>query len=163
MHEDLADDEELRQMKQELDLLANDPDLATDLKQLKRETKNVGTTIQTELMPSFYDIDTVCQMIGDRYLIVKRQDTSTKQDLQDLPQPDTPVPEREVVNGGSIVSAMQRSKIDAYYKAVAANQTLAHARPAADMYLKGHPYSNYHPLAGASVTDHRASSDILVQ
>jgi hypothetical protein len=31
-------------------------------------------------------------------------------------------------NAASIVSAMQKSKIDAYYKAVAANQTLAHAR-----------------------------------
>jgi hypothetical protein len=38
----LTDDEELKQLKQELDLLANDPDLATDLKQLKRETKTVG-------------------------------------------------------------------------------------------------------------------------
>lgn len=72
LHEDLVDDEELRQMKQELDLLANDPDLATDLKQLKRETKNVGTHIQEELLPTFYDIDTVCEMIGDSYLIIAK-------------------------------------------------------------------------------------------
>jgi hypothetical protein len=33
-------------MKQELDLMANDPDLAADLKQLKRATKTVGIEVQ---------------------------------------------------------------------------------------------------------------------
>lgn len=75
-------------------------------------------------------------------------------------------------NAASIVSAMQKSKIDAYYKAVAANQTLARVRRKSQdstdrqVYLKGHPYSNYHPLAGtgvANLIDNRASADLLVQ
>ena len=65
-------------MKQELDLMANDPDLAADLKQLKRATKSVATEIQTDLLPSFYDVDTVVDMIGDEYFIVKRQDAQRK-------------------------------------------------------------------------------------
>lgn len=39
------DDEELLQLTQELDMMANDPDLATDLKAIKRETKNAGTHV----------------------------------------------------------------------------------------------------------------------
>ena len=89
-------------------------------------------------MMTFYDIDTVCDMIGDDYLIVKRQDAQRKQvrrvvhdglldDSRQIRHADSEGSLREKVehviggNANSIVSAMQRSKIDAYYKAVLAN------------------------------------------
>ena len=36
------DESDIKMMKQELDMMANDPDLETDLKMLRRETKTVG-------------------------------------------------------------------------------------------------------------------------
>lgn len=36
------DESDIKMMKQELDMLANDPDLEIDLKMLRRETKTVG-------------------------------------------------------------------------------------------------------------------------
>ena len=146
----LSDDEEFHQIKQELDLLANDPDLAADLKQLKRSTKTVGVEVQTELLKSFYEIDTVVEMIGDEYLIIKRLDAHRNQgrrqiddegihilnELQDTGDFRTGTEARGAHEKGEqmqdrhamgIVSALQRSQIQAYYKAVQANQTLTHA------------------------------------
>lgn len=36
------DESDIKMMKQELDMMANDPDLETDLKMLRREMKTVG-------------------------------------------------------------------------------------------------------------------------
>jgi hypothetical protein len=78
LQEEVTDDEEVLKIKQEIELLASDPDLATDLKLLKRETKNFGNSTQDDLLITFYDVDTVQEMIGDEYLIVQRQDAKSK-------------------------------------------------------------------------------------
>ena len=53
------DESDIKMMKQELDMMANDPDLETDLKMLRREMKTVGLGVQTELLRTFYDVDVV--------------------------------------------------------------------------------------------------------
>lgn len=60
-------------------MMANDPDLETDLKILRKLTKTVGLGVQTDLLRTFYDVDEVNAQIGDEYLIVKRQDAQRKQ------------------------------------------------------------------------------------
>ena len=182
-------------MKQQLDMLVNDPNLVTDLKQLKRETRNVSIEVQEDLTWTFYRVDIVNAFIGDEYLIIKRQDAQRKQVRKIVHDKDgthlvdqnnsrdlLAAYHRHQGSGSSnansltdkvehiieknhdgIVGAIKKSQMDAYYRAIQANQTLVHARKPdsessfkthenqSQVFLKGHPYSNYHPLPDASL------------